>query len=141
MTGDISNSAAAALKAAVETRKFSFPYLPIPEALYYWGPVTASINWCEEDYVVTKYIAEFCNTTTNALFIILAALAIRNAFRYGYERRVLFTSMGFMLVGVGSWLFHMTLKYGTFNFNQHMIGIFLREKVRLTRFLRVSIAR
>lgn len=64
--------------------------------------------------MVTKYIAEFCNTTTNAVFVILAAIAIHNAVRYHYERRILITSMGFMLVGVGSWLFHMTLKYGMF---------------------------
>ena len=27
----------------------------------YWGEKTANTNWCEEDYVVTSYIAEFGN--------------------------------------------------------------------------------
>lgn len=112
MLKQTSNIASSGLAAMTEHRSLSFPYLPIPEKLYYWGPVTATINWCEEDYVVTKYIAEFCNTTTNAVFIILAAVAIRNAIRYHYERRILLTSLGFMLVGIGSWLFHMTLRYG-----------------------------
>ncbi|CCG80603.1 Putative uncharacterized protein [Taphrina deformans PYCC 5710] len=101
MINQASHIAASGLAAATEHRSLSFPYVPIPESLYYWGPVTASINWCEEDYVVTKYIAEFCNTTTNAVFVILAAIAIRNAIRYHYERRILLTSFGFMLVGVG----------------------------------------
>lgn len=92
-------------------RSFSWPYVPIPESLYYWGPVTSSINWCEEDYVVTKYIAEFCNTTTNLVFVVLATIAIYNAIRYHYERRILLSSFGYLLVGIGSWLFHMTLKY------------------------------
>uniref|UniRef100_A0A673TNX7 Alkaline ceramidase n=1 Tax=Suricata suricatta TaxID=37032 RepID=A0A673TNX7_SURSU len=40
----------------------------------YWGPTTSTLDWCEENYAVTWYIAEF-------------------------------------LVGMGSWCFHMTLKY------------------------------
>ena len=92
-------------------RSLSWPYIPIPESLYYWGPVTSSINWCEEDYVVTKYIAEFCNTTTNSVFLVLATIAIVQSIRYHYERRILFSSLGYLLVGIGSWLFHMTLKY------------------------------
>ena len=93
------------------SRHFSFPYVHIPERDYFWGPVTASIDWCEENYVVTRYIAEFCNTTTNGLFAVLASIGIYQAVRYRYERRILLTSMGFLLVGIGSWLFHMTLKY------------------------------
>ena len=37
----------------------------------YWGPVTSSIDWCEENYVQSYYIAEFWNTITNAGFIAL----------------------------------------------------------------------
>lgn len=26
----------------------------------YWGKPTATLDWCEENYAVTPYIAEFC---------------------------------------------------------------------------------
>ena len=30
----------------------------------YWGKPTATIDWCEENYVVNHYIAEFCEYDT-----------------------------------------------------------------------------
>lgn len=26
----------------------------------YWGPTTSTLDWCEENYAVTWFIAEFC---------------------------------------------------------------------------------
>lgn len=26
----------------------------------YWGPPTSTLDWCEENYAVSYYIAEFC---------------------------------------------------------------------------------
>lgn len=26
----------------------------------YWGPTTSTLDWCEENYAVTLFIAEFC---------------------------------------------------------------------------------
>lgn len=77
----------------------------------FWGKPTSTIDWCEENYVVTYYIAEAVNTVTNAVFILLAGYSLRNVARNHFEKRYTLCTLGFMLVGVGSWLFHMTLKY------------------------------
>lgn len=89
---------------------FAIPY-PEEQAHGFWGETTATIDWCEENYVVSGYIAEFLNTITNAVFILLALFAIFHAYKNKMEPRFLFTACGFCLVGVGSWWFHMTLKY------------------------------
>lgn len=34
----------------------------------HWGAMDATIDWCEKNYEITAYIAEFMNTTTNSMF-------------------------------------------------------------------------
>lgn len=89
---------------------FAVPYPPEQDNGF-WGTPTSTIDWCEENYVVSSYIAEALNTTTNAMFIVLASFAIFHAYKNKLEPRFVFTAFGFLLVGVGSWLFHMTLRY------------------------------
>ncbi|KAK6200903.1 ceramidase [Scheffersomyces amazonensis] len=89
---------------------FAIPYPP-EQAIGFWGVPTSTIDWCEENYVVSDYIAEALNTVTNSIFIALATFAIYHAYRNHLEPRFLFTGFGFLLVGIGSWLFHMTLMY------------------------------
>ncbi|EGV63487.1 alkaline ceramidase ydc1 [Yamadazyma tenuis] len=89
---------------------FAIEY-PQEQKLGYWGDITSTIDWCEENYVVSDYVAEFLNTTTNAVFILLALFAIYHARQNKLEWRFIFTGLGFLLVGIGSWWFHMTLKY------------------------------
>ncbi|KAK9452417.1 ceramidase [Limtongia smithiae] len=89
---------------------FAHPY-PAPPGSGFWGPRTSTIDWCEENYVVTPYVAEAINTVTNGAFVALAVYAIVNAVQQKHERRFILTAFGFALVGVGSWLFHMTLQY------------------------------
>ncbi|EMG47442.1 Alkaline ceramidase, putative, partial [Candida maltosa Xu316] len=89
---------------------FAWPYPP-EQKNGFWGVPTSTIDWCEENYVVSTYIAEALNTTTNSVFILLALFAIFHAFRNQLEPRFIFTAFGFLLVGIGSWLFHMTLRY------------------------------
>lgn len=89
---------------------FAVPYPP-EQANGFWGPPTLTIDWCEENYVVLPFVAEALNTATNAVFIALAGYAIVHAVQHKMEKRFVFASLGFMLVGVGLWLFHMTLHY------------------------------
>ncbi|KAF2653902.1 alkaline ceramidase-like protein [Lophiostoma macrostomum CBS 122681] len=87
----------------------SVPYPP--EQLGKWSPVTSTLDWCEENYVVTSYAAEIINTTTNLLFLYLGAKGIRNCLNNGHDRVFLVSFIGFSLVGTGSFLFHASLKY------------------------------
>ncbi|KAJ2778959.1 alkaline ceramidase ydc1 [Coemansia javaensis] len=85
--------------------------LPLVGGDHYWGPATATIDWCEENYALCKYVAEFWNTTTNTVFFALAMLGMWRVHSMGHERRFLLCYFSMLVVGLGSWLFHMTLKY------------------------------
>ncbi|KAJ1738772.1 hypothetical protein H4R22_003084 [Coemansia sp. RSA 1290] len=75
----------------------------------YWGDVTSSVDWCEENYEWTPYIAEFFNSWSSVAMIILGECCARMN-PTGYRA---FTLLGrsITVVGIGSWLFHATLKY------------------------------
>ncbi|XP_052826729.1 alkaline ceramidase 3-like [Octopus bimaculoides] len=77
----------------------------------YWGTVTSTIDWCEENYVVTEYIAEFWNTISNLVMIIPPVFLAVLALRQKLEMRLLMCNISLLMVGVGSWCFHMTLLY------------------------------
>ncbi|KAF2198330.1 alkaline ceramidase family protein [Delitschia confertaspora ATCC 74209] len=89
---------------------------PYPKSPGYgaWGPTTSNHNFCEEDYIVTKYIGEFINTLTNMVYVIYGVYGLRRV-----QPRAdggLWSSLAFpywALIGVGvlsAW-FHATLKY------------------------------
>ena len=71
---------------------------------------TASIDWCESNYELSYYIAEFWNTISNLAFIVpqLAQYVALNKYDYigpAFKNALL----SLALVGVGSFCFHMTL--------------------------------
>ncbi|KAI8070258.1 ceramidase [Thamnidium elegans] len=76
----------------------------------YWGPVTSSVDWCEENYRYSWYIAEFWNTVSSLAMIILGLMGVGLHFKsLGWK-----LSTGYLfivLVGIGSVLFHATLQY------------------------------
>ncbi|XP_076453756.1 alkaline ceramidase 3-like isoform X1 [Babylonia areolata] len=77
----------------------------------YWGRVTSTIDWCEENYVVSRYVAEFWNTISNLIMILAPLFACCLAVRQKLEKPVIFSYVSIVVVGCGSWLFHMTLQY------------------------------
>lgn len=42
-----------------------FPYHKPREG--FWGEKTVTLNFCEEDYVVSYYVAEICNVSMSPL--------------------------------------------------------------------------
>ena len=88
---------------------------PVDYALHnndgWWGPVTSSIDWCERNYVVTPYVAEFFNAISNVVMVALGMLGALVALRYGHERRFVVLYLCLAVVGVGSLAFHGTLTH------------------------------
>uniref|UniRef100_W5KG85 Alkaline ceramidase n=1 Tax=Astyanax mexicanus TaxID=7994 RepID=W5KG85_ASTMX len=82
---------------------------PVADRQGYWGSPTSTLDWCEENYVVSFYIAEF-NTVSNLIMIIPPILGALQTSKNGLEIRYVWAYLG-LAVGVGSWSFHMTLQY------------------------------
>lgn len=76
-----------------------------------WGRPTSTLDWCEENYVVTKNIAEFWNTISNLFMIVPTAVCAAYFWKKGLELRHILSNLSLLAVGVGSWCFHMTLLY------------------------------
>ncbi|OLN92899.1 Alkaline ceramidase 3 [Colletotrichum chlorophyti] len=77
----------------------------------YWGDKTSTLNFCEEDYVVSYYCAEVCNAFTNLLFLWLGLKGVHNCISEGHPRIFLIAYLGYLIVGLGSTAFHTSLKY------------------------------
>ena len=77
-----------------------------------WGAQTSTIDWCEENYTVTYYIAEFWNSVTNLAFIIPATVSLQRAIKDKLEIRYILAYALTVLIGIGSLAFHCTLLYG-----------------------------
>jgi dihydroceramidase len=84
---------------------------PPPDQPGFWDPVTSTLQWCEEDYYLTYYSAEIINTLTNLLFLYLSYKGIRSCQTNGHDTVFSVAYFGYFLVGIGSFMFHTTLKY------------------------------
>jgi dihydroceramidase len=74
-----------------------------------WGLPTASIDWCEANYAVTPWVAEFWNTVSS-LSMVVAGVVGLSLRRFAGEVRAAFALLA--LVGLGSIAFHGTLRFG-----------------------------
>ncbi|VEU20844.1 DEKNAAC101652 [Brettanomyces naardenensis] len=77
----------------------------------FWGPPTATLDFCEENYVVSSYAAEIINTLTNLIYVFFAFNLLLSTIRNKHGAIFILASLGLLAVGVGSWLYHMTLRY------------------------------
>ena len=77
----------------------------------FFSPLSSRVDWCEQNYSISPLIAEFWNTISNSIFIIIPPILIY-LFKQ-YQRQVchgvnLVWAL-LILVGVGSAYFHSTL--------------------------------
>ncbi|CAE6413962.1 unnamed protein product [Rhizoctonia solani] len=81
----------------------------------FWGNHTATIDWCEDNYTHTQYIAEWYNTVSNIPFIALglygAYYSLREIPSAMHRWRFTAPHIGIACVGVGSFIFHATLNW------------------------------
>lgn len=76
-----------------------------------WGSVTSTIDWCERNYDVNQYMAEFWNTISNTAMIMPSIIGCYHSYNQQIETRYVLCYIFLCLVGIGSSCFHMTLKY------------------------------
>jgi dihydroceramidase len=77
----------------------------------FFGPVTATLDWCEANYQFSFYIAEMANSLSNLFTIALAGRGCLEAYRQALPSRYFAGYIGVALVGIGSFAFHATLLY------------------------------
>lgn len=76
----------------------------------WWSPKTATMNWCEDDYVITPYVAEFFNAFSSLLIVLngLYGYCVHSG-KFFFETRFVACFAAFFVVGFGSFAFHATL--------------------------------
>ncbi|KAI3530781.1 alkaline phytoceramidase [Colletotrichum filicis] len=80
-----------------------------------WGYPTSKANFCEEDYIFTRYMAEFINCLSNATYIYLALKYPRANSKAAvpWYRTLDIQSIGLLAVGIFSGVFHGTMHQET----------------------------
>ena len=94
------------LRGLGDLRRYT-PDVPV-DPVGFWGIPTASIDWCEQNYAVTPWVAEFWNTLSS-LAMVAAGLVGLWTRRFAREVRLAFALL--TLVGLGSIAFHGTLRF------------------------------
>ncbi|KAI9036989.1 ceramidase [Aspergillus affinis] len=79
----------------------------------FWGPQTSYLNFCEEDYVITRYVGEFINTLSSFAYVFFGVYGLLQLHRKGQSGSRSIPYYGLIGVGVCSGGYHMTLKYHT----------------------------
>lgn len=77
----------------------------------YWAPHTAPIDWCERNYAVSPFVAEFHNAWTNLAYVVVGLCIL---WRCGWRQNGPFIALmatSTVLTGVTSLAFHATLQW------------------------------
>ena len=72
----------------------------------YWGPIEANHAFCEPHYMISPYIVEWFNCTSSIIYILLALTV-----QFPNDGMLDVARAWLVLVGMGSMLFHGTMRY------------------------------
>lgn len=78
---------------------------------HFWGPIDAMHQFCEAKYEITPLVAEFWNAVSNVPFFILPGLYCLYRGRTMHDWRIHVIWGNMVLVGVGSLMFHGTMRF------------------------------
>lgn len=72
---------------------------------------TSPVDWCEDNYTVTPHIAEFANTVSNVLFLVVPAMCSKlwSSYAKQVSRGIHIVWIFFTIIGLSSAYFHATL--------------------------------
>eukprot|EP00927_Polykrikos_kofoidii_P080167 TRINITY_DN77058_c0_g1_i1.p1 TRINITY_DN77058_c0_g1~~TRINITY_DN77058_c0_g1_i1.p1 ORF type:complete len:290 (-),score=15.99 TRINITY_DN77058_c0_g1_i1:78-947(-) len=77
----------------------------------FWGPSTSHVDWCEQNYARSLYIAEFWNTLSSIPLVAACVYGLWKCHKYGIEWRFRACYIGMGVVGLGSVAFHGTMTH------------------------------
>ncbi|KAK3935098.1 ceramidase [Diplogelasinospora grovesii] len=75
-----------------------------------WSPPSSTANFCEEDYAVTRYLAEFANTLTNLAYVYFALRYMYGPGSRPFAPKSDSMSLSLLVLGISSFLFHASLR-------------------------------
>ncbi len=76
----------------------------------FWGPRTATVDWCETNYEHVYYVSELFNSVSSLAMVLVGVLGIA-LHRGVLERRFTVAFALVSVVGLGSIAFHTTLRF------------------------------
>ena len=85
--------------------------MSIQEVYNSWLGGPASIDWCEPNYIVNPYVAEFWNFVSSLIMAAIPAYGLWWMWRQQREWRFLLLDVAVIVIGLGSALFHGTLTF------------------------------
>ena len=76
----------------------------------YWGAVTSDYDFCEKNYALSNYVAEFFSTFSSIPIILYGFYFLMQCVQYKHNYKLILSSFGVIVVGIGSFVFHGTMK-------------------------------
>ncbi|PVV00360.1 hypothetical protein BB560_005264 [Smittium megazygosporum] len=80
---------------------------------YFWGERTSTLDWCEENYYTSRFLAEFWNTFSSIFYVLSALYLIKKCYIGKIKKSFTILYFSLAVVGLGSMAFHATLKLFT----------------------------